>query len=79
MVIVMVKQNKSERLKTDRVFFEAKGLTVRRFTNVEVERNIEGVMARLEEFIAKERKSDLNHSSPLCQRGNNTVFVHSPS
>ena len=46
-------------------FLEGKGLIVLRFANAEVESNIEGVMARLEAFIVKERKSDVNHPSPL--------------
>ena len=44
---------------------ESQGLAVLRFTNAEVERNIEGVMAKLEAFIVKERKSGVNHPSPL--------------
>ena len=36
-------------------FLESKGLTVFRFTNREVEKEIEGIMAKLEEFILKRK------------------------
>ncbi len=36
-------------------FLEAQGLTVLRFTNQEVDKNIAGVMAKLEEFILKRK------------------------
>jgi very-short-patch-repair endonuclease len=44
-------------------FLESKGLTVLRFTNPEVNKNINGVMDELEAFVGK--RIDVNHPDPL--------------
>jgi very-short-patch-repair endonuclease len=48
-------------------FLKSKGFTVLRFTNPEVNKNIEGVMEKLEAFI--EKRIDVNHPDPLWERG----------
>ena len=45
------------------VFLESKGLTVLRFTNPEVNENVNGVMDKLEAFV--EKRIDVNHPDPL--------------
>jgi very-short-patch-repair endonuclease len=44
-------------------FLESKGLTVLRFTNPEVNNNVNGVMVELEVFV--EKRIDVNHPDPL--------------
>jgi len=44
-------------------FLESQGLTVLRFTNSEVNKNIDGVMQILKDFIGK--RIDVNHPGPL--------------
>ena len=44
-------------------FLKSKGMVILRFTNAEVNKNIAGVMEKLEDFI--EKRLDVNHPSPL--------------
>ena len=59
-------------------FLQSKGLEVIRLTNRDVEKNIEGVMATLEEIISKRKcfKQNLlvvNHPSPSFYRKEGSI------